>query len=182
MVLKEELREKFLNKRKYIENKAEKSLMIAEKVKADERFLNAKTVAVYKSLPSEVSTEEIINYALSFGKTVATPKVCGKDLQFYTISPQTKFTKSGFGVLEPAGDESDLIPKTDIELAIVPGVCFDKERNRTGFGKGFYDRFLKDTDIYKLAIAFEEQISDETLPTDENDIKMDCIITDKAEY
>ena len=177
--MKDIIRSEYLAKRKSIADKGKKSHIIAEKVKADEHFLTASVVAVYKSLPFEVGTEEIIRHALTLGKTVALPKVCGDDLLFYKITEQTAFGKSDFGVLEPAENGDRPILKSAIELAIVPGMCFDRARSRLGFGKGFYDRFLRDTDIYKLAIAFDEQIiKDGFLPADEYDVNMDRILTE----
>ena len=60
---------------------------------------------------------------------------------------------------------------------IVPGVIFDSNNNRMGFGKGYYDRFLKDKKCYKIGICFKEQITD-NLPIDDYDIKMDEVVVD----
>ena len=73
----------------------------------------------------------------------------------------------------------DLVNKIDIELMIIPGVCFDTFNNRIGFGKGYYDRYLHDCEsIYKLGICFNEQIICEEIQVDEFDIKMNQIISD----
>ena len=64
-----------------------------------------------------------------------------------------------------------------IDLIIVPGICFDKANNRLGFGKGYYDKYLANKNIKKFGICFKEQLLDD-IPTDNNDIKMDLIITD----
>ena len=70
----------------------------------------------------------------------------------------------------------------DIDLMIIPGVCFDREKNRLGFGKGYYDRYLNNN-VKKMAICFEKQVLDkELLPVDRYDKKMDIIITDKNIY
>jgi 5-formyltetrahydrofolate cyclo-ligase len=64
-----------------------------------------------------------------------------------------------------------------IDLAIIPGLAFDKENNRLGRGKGYYDKFLKTTSAFKLGICFSEQLLD-SIPHDELDVKMDKVITD----
>ena len=62
-------------------------------------------------------------------------------------------------------------------IMLVPGVAFDLNNNRTGYGGGFYDRYLSNHTVYKIALCFKEQIF-EVLPTEDFDIKMDEIITD----
>ena len=181
MESKEVLRKKYISIRNNIQNKEEKAKIITRKVIATEINKEAKIVALYKSLASEVSTEELIKRALSDGKIVALPKVVGDDLKFYKISLDDNFTKSNFGVEEPEEKEENFINKNQIDLVIAPGVCFDKNKNRMGFGKGFYDRFLSYSDLKTIGICFEEQVLNE-LPVDSNDIKMCKIITDGKCY
>ena len=68
-----------------------------------------------------------------------------------------------------------IFDKNKIDLFLVPGVSFDVNGNRMGFGKGYYDRYLSNLDVYKIGICFEEQIS-ESIPTDKYDVKMNEII------
>ena len=68
-----------------------------------------------------------------------------------------------------------------MDLIIVPGVAFDRENNRLGYGKGYYDRFLTSKDILKIGLAFSEQIVD-FLECDNYDIPMDIIISDKKTF
>ena len=74
-----------------------------------------------------------------------------------------------------------MIDKTKIDLCIVPGSAFDRRLNRMGYGKGYYDRFLCNTHIKKVALAFGCQIVD-AVPVDEYDVKMDCIITENEVF
>ena len=75
--------------------------------------------------------------------------------------------------------KDNLIPNDEIELIIVPGVCFDLKRNRLGFGGGYYDRFLENKNMNIIGICFDEQLSkDEFIPANETDIKMNKIITE----
>ena len=168
------LREKYLDIRKNIEDKKEKSNKIALKVIKDKDFISSKVIGIYKSMDMEVDTSQIIINATMNGKIVALPRVEENELVFYKYNIHTKLIKSEFGVLEPEPIEKNKIAKKKLDLVIVPGVCFDKQGNRIGFGKGFYDRFLNDTNIKKIGICFEEQIAD-SIETTENDVKMDKI-------
>ena len=81
-----------------------------------------------------------------------------------------------FNILEP--NNYNLVLKEDIELMIVPGICFDQKGGRIGYGKGFYDNYLNDISPYKIGICFKEQLLiNELIKLSENDIKMNEIIT-----
>lgn len=172
---KEEQRKKFKKIRQNIENKDEKSLAISNKVFLLKRFKESKSIGIYSSLPEEVSTKYIINYCLKNNKKIAFPKVEDDEIRFYYIENIDGLNNIGsFGILEPEGNKL----AEDIELMIVPGICFDKQNNRIGFGKGYYDKyFQRNNNIFKIGICFKEQLT-EALKTDDNDIKMDIIITD----
>lgn len=175
---KDNLRKQYISIRKNIQNKKIKSKIIMEKVTENTLYKNSKVVALYKSLDSEVDTDSLIDYTLKANKTVVLPKVVKNELKFFKISSlDDNFIKSNFGVLEPIENEENFISKEKIDLVIVPGVCFDKNNNRIGFGKGYYDKFLKDTNLKTMAICFKEQITNE-IPLAENDVKMQYIITD----
>ena len=173
---KSKLRNKYIFIRNNIENKFIKSKIIFNKLIEDELFKKSKIIALYKSLKSEVNTNEIIEYALNDGKIVVLPKVVDNNLEFYQIkSIDEKLEKSQFGVEEPIPNKVNYVSKFQIDLAIVPGICFDMEKNRIGFGKGYYDRIL--TDSYKIGICFSDQLC-ESIETENHDIKMDMIITE----
>lgn len=101
-------------------------------------------------------------------------------MKFYGYYKNMPFETSRFGVQEPPDERDNIIPAEKIDIVIVPGLCFDKFRNRLGYGGGFYDRFLIKTKAVKLAVCFDEQIIESgSLPVNENDVKADAIITDK---
>ena len=83
--------------------------------------------------------------------------------------------EKSFGILEPKTNE--VVNKFDNSICIIPGIAFDKENNRLGYGKGFYDRFLENYKGIKIGLTYRECICDK-IDTDENDVKMDKIITD----
>ena len=173
--MKEEARKHFIQMRKYIIHKDEKSHLIYQKLIQHERYLQAQRIALYASLKDEVSTDELIQHSFQVGKRVYLPKVVDDDLQFYEIGENESFVKSVFHVMEPVGDASKLMK--DVDLIIVPGVAFDEENHRMGFGKGYYDRFLEKQKVYKIGVCFREQRVKEILH-DSHDISMDEVITD----
>lgn len=179
---KEELRKEFLIIRKNIQNKQEKSKSIHNKMMTLDEYKKSNAIAVYCSLPNEVDTYGFIQETLKLGKKVVVPKIIEDNvMEFYQINSLNDLVEtSTFGIKEPRKIESNIVPKNKIDLAIIPGICFDEKRNRIGFGKGFYDRYLeKSLQIYKVGICFEEQVSKEIINSDRYDIVMDVVVTDK---
>jgi len=92
---------------------------------------------------------------------------------------EVEFTKGKYGIMENIASTVEL---DQIDLLIIPGVAFDDECNRIGYGKGYYDRFLGKNDIgYIVGLAFENQMV-KYIPINELDQKVDCIITNKNNY
>ena len=156
----------------------EKSRKIAEKVISHPVYQDAELILCYIDARGEVKTRNIINYAWENGKRVAVPRVHGDIMKFYLISSYDDLEIGCFNIMEP---KKQCIEVTDIpenSVVIMPGVAFDKEGNRIGYGKGYYDKyFAQYPDVYKIAIAFSLQIVPE-IPTDELDIKAHCVITE----
>ena len=170
-----ELRKKYINIRKNILDKKEKSEAIFNRIIQREEYKHSKIIGLYKNLPSEVDTNGLIEYSLH-SKIVLLPKVNGNDIEFYRILDNCNYIKSDFGIYEPNNKE---VYNGIIDLLLVPGICFDKNKDRIGFGKGYYDRFLYNKSIKTIGICFDEQITDEVIETSEYDKKLDMIITDK---
>ncbi len=177
---KEELRQKYLEIRKNVKSPKQKSHLITEKIKNRKDYQQAKVIAFYKSFGTEVDTQELMESSFQSGKVVGLPKVVGNELKFYRISSlQEPFQKSSLGVEEPIGEEEKFLPKEMFDLIIVPGICFDKNGNRLGYGKGYYDRFLKGVSAKSIAVCFEEQIlKDNFLPTSPTDVPINEIVTE----
>lgn len=169
---KEIIRFKMLNLRKMILNKKLLSTIIVKKIITSDIFKKSSVIALYYSLTNEVDTSLLMNKC--FNKKVLLPKILNNKMVFVEIGKDTKYLKSKIGVMEPIGKE--YIGK--IDLIIVPGVAFDKQLNRLGFGKGYYDKYLTNKDVYKIGICFDKQIIKE-LPTTTFDISMDMVISEK---
>jgi len=163
-----------------------KSKTIIEKVMNTEEFKKSKNLMVFLSFDNEVYTFDLIDKAMDMGKKVVVPYTV-KDT--YEIIPtllkniEEDLEVSSYGYLKPKKDKITAVQEEDIDLTIVPGLAFDKNMNRIGFGKGYYDRYLAKTrkDSKNMAIAYEYQVLEE-IPYDDYDVKMDYIITEENIY
>ena len=148
---------------------------IYEKLLENEDFRNAKVIMSYMDFKNEVKTDEINNFIKESGKVLVLPKVIDRETMI-VIEDKNQYIVSPFGNKEPDGEEY----KGSIDVIITPGVAFDKNKNRVGFGRGYYDRFFaKYPNTKKIAIAFEDQIIEEGIETTKYDMKVDILITEK---
>lgn len=160
-----------------------KSIKIGKKLFKLPEFKKAKTIMFYVSFGNEVATHSMIKEALQQKKKVVVPKIkSNRTLAVYEIINFSKDLQRGsFGILEPTHSKRRVTPKTEIDLAVVPGVCFDWEKGtRLGFGAGYYDRFLqgiKDTTVL-IGIAFEQQLA-RGVPCKVHDVSMHKIVTER---
>ena len=132
----------------------------------------AKKIGCYVSLYEEVSTDEILVWCFENQKEVYVPKVKRRTLRFYEIHSFDDLKEGSFHVKEPVTDRE--IPVRQLDMMIVPVVAFDEEGNRCGFGKGYYDSVLNDSQL-KTGIAYKEQ-KVEHIDFEEHDVKLDEII------
>lgn len=156
----------------------EKSETICVVVTAMPEFRAAEAVLVYMDCKGEVSTRPLIEEAWRLGKKVAAPKVEGEEMRYYYISSYNDVEDGYFHVPEPKTDRPVAGAEAETALLIVPGVGFDLERNRCGYGKGFYDRYLAaHPNHVTVALAFDFQIVDE-VPTRPEDIRPMVLVTE----
>lgn len=150
----------------------EQSSLILNKLESHKDFIEAKTVMLYSSLPDEVQTIGFIE-KWRHKKRIILPTVVGDDIIPVELTDDTDFAIGDFNILEPQNKPYN----GSYDLIIVPGVAFDKDGNRIGRGKGYYDRFLsKHMNIKRIGICFDFQLI-ERVPTEENDIRMHEIIS-----
>jgi len=157
------------------EEAAMKSIAILEKLLRREEYKKAECVYCYIDCRNEVMTKPIIRRALSDGKKVAVPRVEGENMEFYYFEGYDKLRPGTYGVPEPF----ECLPASDLDaLLIMPGLAFDRENHRIGYGGGYYDRYLKrPNQHFKIALAFQFQIF-QKIPFEEFDIQPDLILTD----
>ncbi len=149
-----------------------------------EAVMTASEVFTYVSLGSEVDTFGLILSSLLSGKKVYCPKIIEKGImKFYRITSLEQLVPGKYDILEPVSDEEGVIYGNH-QVMVLPGVAFDSNLNRIGYGGGYYDRYLSIYDksgCKKIALAYELQMV-ESLPVEEHDKKVDLIVTESAIY
>jgi 5-formyltetrahydrofolate cyclo-ligase len=144
-------------------------------------FSVSHTIMVYMALPQEVQTRLIITQALQLQKRVAVPVIRGRDLIAVALSEApTQLRRGRFGILEPCGTHC-VIHHQEIGCIAVPGIAFDARGGRLGFGKGYYDRFLRQlpATTYRCGLAFGIQMVP-CVPQAPHDICMHGIVTEQG--
>ena len=137
-------------------------------------YQSAKTIYGYLPYNQEVRTVPMLERALQDGKKVAVPKVYGDTMRFIYLEDMSCVETGYAGIPEPVADEPVAEDKT--ALVLMPGLAFTKEGDRMGYGGGFYDRFLAEEPNHPtVALCYEFQIL-ESLPTEEYDIPVDCVL------
>ncbi len=157
------------------DEKLQRSAVIFSKLEKINIFQKAKCVMLYWSMEDEVQTHDFI-IKWTQHKEIILPSI-QNDILVLKKFDGVESLKTGekYGIQEPDGEIFTDFEQIDVVL--VPGVAFDKENNRMGRGKAYYDKLLKRLRAYKIAVCFDFQLIDK-VPTDKHDIKMDEIITD----
>jgi len=165
-----------------VEARQEKSAAIARRIIGWRRFADAGTILAFLSSRSEVLTEPIIAAALAGGKVVAAPRtlLAEKRLEFRRVRAIPGEVEPGaFGILEPKV-EAPLVEPAAADLVLVPGLAFDEQGYRLGYGGGFYDRLLAHPAVHAAAagLAFEEQLIAGS-PRGESDVPVGWVVTER---
>ena len=152
----------------------EKSEKLGALFAASSLYQNAKTIYGYLPYNQEVRTIPMLEQALRDGKVVAVPKVIGDEMVFIRMDDLTQVEKGYAGIPEPVANG----PAADDPHALVlmPGLAFDPQGHRIGYGGGFYDRFLaSEPEHPTLALCYDFQMLPH-VETEEFDIPVDCVL------
>lgn len=157
---------------------AQEALDAAERVfsrlEKSAAFMLADNILMYHSLPDELSTHAFLDKWHS-RKHFYLPRVNGVNLDILPYN-NSRLHIGAFNIEEPEGD--DVADINDIELIIIPAVAYDREGNRVGRGKGYYDRMLTGSKAVKIGIGYDFQLIDEGIDAEEHDVKVDFVITE----
>lgn len=180
---KRALRKKFLSARNALNSNDlySKSQFISSKLINTKAYLGAEVIHCYVSMnrQNEVDTRNLIQHMLDQGKRVVIPKMEEQGrLSHYQIQGLDELTENSWGVAEPLHKVNNPVKTKNIDLIIVPMVSGDVFKNRLGYGKGFYDRFLDGLTAIKIGILFDVQLYEKKLPTDKFDVQLDMLITE----
>ena len=176
MVNKKELRQQIREKKRAMteEEIAEKSRVLGEKLFSCPQYQAAKTVYGYLPYNQEVRTVPMLRRALEDGKAVAVPKVFGDDMKFILLSDLSQVAKGYAGIPEPIADGPEAAD--DHALVLMPGLVFDPQGHRIGYGGGFYDKFLAREPAHPtVALCYDFQVLPE-LETEAFDIPVDLVL------
>ena len=170
--LRRQIREK---KRAMTEEQIVSASVRLGKLFADsELYKNANTIYGYLPYNQEVRTVPMLEQALRDGKRVAVPKVYGEEMKFIYMDDLSKVFRGYAGIPEPVADEP--VADDPTALVLMPGLAFDPQGHRIGYGGGFYDKFLASEPSHPtLALCYNFQML-EHLDTEEFDIPVDCVL------
>ena len=152
----------------------EASRQLAEQFVKTSQYRQAQTIYGYLPYNQEVRTIPILEQALADGKRVAVPKVYGEEMRFIYMNDLTRVEAGFGGIPEPVEDTP--VADDPNALVLMPGLAFDREGHRIGYGGGFYDRFLaQEPNHPTVALCYEFQLLPK-LETDEFDIPVDLVL------
>ena len=142
--MKKELRQTVLNQMKKLSGKEKEQAdsWLTQRLLSSAAYQNAQVIATYLSMPHEVSTAAFIKQAQLDGKRILVPKTYGQGRMIFVDYDESRLQKSSFGLMEPTSEEA--VEKAEIDLIHVPGVVFNSQGFRIGYGGGYYDRYLAD--------------------------------------
>ena len=152
----------------------ERSARLARLFFASRAYQNAKTIYGYLPYNQEVRTVPMLERALMDGKKVAVPKVYGEKMKFLYLDDLTAVAKGYAGIPEPIADEP--VAHDETALVLMPGLAFDPQGHRIGYGGGFYDKFLAaEPNHPTLALCYEFQMLPK-LDVEDHDIPVDTVL------
>ena len=177
---KRDIRRSVLHERDALleEDRRARSGAITERVMALPELRSTRTVMAFWSFGSEVDTSGLIEALHAAGKRVVLPRVDGREVAAVVYVPGDPTAATSFGAMEPMSAE--IVRPTEIDVVIAPGVAFDRNGGRVGYGGGFYDRFLRTVraDTPVIGLAFAVQLVEE-VPRGEHDRLVDVVVTEE---
>ncbi len=175
------LRETVLERRRALDSGLHRELSheILRRVAADDRYRDARVLHTYiDARDNEVATRNLVRAALDEGRRVVCPRALpGGRLEHYEIGALDDLEPGRFGLLEPRPDPARAVDPSEIDLVLVPGIVFDREGFRAGFGGGYYDGFLAAIDAPSIGLAFALQLV-ARVPREAHDVPVDAIVTE----
>jgi 5-formyltetrahydrofolate cyclo-ligase len=178
---KPELRREMQAKRRALTADAVRDLsarMVAQLLALPE-LVGVRIVAVYAAMQNEIDPAAAVQALRARGVTIVYPRVARDHLVFHVTSDPAAFAPSRLGVPEPTADLSQ-VALADVDLFLIPGLAFDRQGQRVGWGKGYYDHTLAAAPhATRVGLAYGFQIVTQ-VPTRPGDEAMDLVVTDEA--
>lgn len=179
--MKAEIRRRILEQRKMMspQEVREKSLKIQEKLFQTSYYQSSRTIMTYVDFQNEVETRNIIKRAIDEGKNIVVP-LCGPNFSLLPVKINSldDLEKGTKGILEPTVS-NNVVDVKKLDIVLMPGITFDRNGHRLGYGLAYYDRFLKrlSPSTIIIALAYSFQVV-QMLPYEEHDQNVNLIITE----
>jgi 5-formyltetrahydrofolate cyclo-ligase len=163
------------------------SMLLCGRLNGNIRYQRARAVLAYAGFGTEVDTDAFLRTVLADGKVLALPRIdkANNVLVLYRVTDLDTDLEAGpWGIREPKPDPSRIFALREADFVLTPGLAFDAQCNRMGYGKAYYDRLFADCPgeiPYRLALAFDCQIVDK-VPVSLNDVRLDAVISPSREY
>ncbi len=153
-------------------------LAIALNFLMSDLYIKTEHIFFYMATAYEVETRNMIKAALSCGKKVSLPYCTSNDtLEFYQIGSLDEVEEGSFGIFEPERNPEKLSLDFENSICVVPGLSFDPEGNRLGYGKGFYDKFLRNYSGISVGLCYASFVK-WSIPVSNYDVPVDYLLTD----
>lgn len=182
MSSKNSIRQRLLSKRSSLDESTVQNLsgFIQDAVIASAQFMNSRTIAIYTAIRNEVRTDRIADVSLLTGKRLYFPRWYPKHtaIRFFEVTNVNQLETTTWGTQEPPAISSKENTQFDFDLILVPGVAFDKNGHRLGYGYGGYDRVLAGISQRAWGLAYDLQVVD-SIPVEPHDVPCAQIITEK---
>ncbi|NUO83297.1 5-formyltetrahydrofolate cyclo-ligase [candidate division KSB1 bacterium] len=164
------------------EFRAYASAVILQRLTGLDCYRRARAIHSYVAWQEEVENHTLFRAMLREGKRVVAPKINSqtRTLEHYLIPYFEALAPGAFGILEPSSARGACVLSNleELDLVLVPGLAFDREGNRLGYGGGYYDRLLAEIEAPKVALAFEVQIVD-AIPAEPHDRHVNIVVTER---
>lgn len=142
----------------------------------------AKTIFAFWGIAGkEPDTKKLIARLVERGKRIGLPRMLPEhQMEVRLYDPNKPLVEVGFGISEP-GEDCPILNKEDIDLILVPAVCYDRRGYRLGFGGGYYDRWLERFDGFRVGLCRRAVLQDR-VPTEAHDSRVDLLITEEEKF
>lgn len=179
-IAKKELRKKVIERANNLDENyiKEADKKIIDKLLKSEEYLSSNSIFCYVGKYPEINTSLFIEQALKDGKKISVPYCVDKSIMTAQLIKGFEDLRIGtYGILEPDPNTTETLSVSEIDLIIVPCSTADKNGNRLGFGRGYYDRFLSQCKGEKILLIRKQQLV-ESVPMDVYDVKIEKMITE----
>lgn len=159
---------------------ADASAQIVARLRALPEVATARTVHLFWPLPGEVDLRPLARALRAEGRTVVLPAVVGPRALAHRVFEGDEGLMNGlWGLTEPAPDAQRVAPR-DLDVVLVPGLAFGRDGSRLGYGGGFYDTFLAETDAPRVGVCLAAALM-AAVPALPHDARLDAVVTEAEE-